>query len=173
MTTWGREIGGAAAAQPRRGDGTREGWREGWKEGSLEGGGLSPGPQAVLGVQAGTGTRLQLCLPCPACRSGSGAGAQPRALLGGPHCISQAWRVPPVSPAGWQSPSWPGKTRAWLGWELGKWLQAGSSVFTGAQEFACRDNQLSPQALAHYNNIKIKWDIGTAVLKLLKGSEQM
>lgn len=50
---------------------------------------------------------------------------------------------------------------------------AGSSIFTGAQECAWRDNQLRPQGLAHYNNIKIKWDLETAVLKLLKGSEQM
>lgn len=59
------------------------------------------------------------------------------------------------------------------GGELGKPPLAGSSIFTGTQEFAWRDNQLRPQDLAHYNNIKIKWDIETAVLKLLKGSEQM
>lgn len=66
MTTWGEEIGGTATARPGRGEGRREGGMEGGR-GAWRVGGSALAPQSVLGVQAGTGTRLQLCLPSPPC----------------------------------------------------------------------------------------------------------
>lgn len=83
-------MGGAAAAGPRRGDRTREGWKEGRKKGILKGGGLSPCSPRVcsvcrLGHAPGCSSAFPPCPPLPACRSGSGAGAQPWALVGGPH----------------------------------------------------------------------------------------
>lgn len=176
MTTWGEEIGGTAAARPGRGEGRREGGMEGEEPG---GSGAQPWPPRVcwvcrLGQAPGCSSASP---PLPACRSGSGAGAQPWAPVGGPHSRQPGPACPHCSLGSggcWLAkPPLAWKTQPSPGWELGKWLQAGSSVFTSAQEFAWRDNQLSPQDLAHYNNIKIKWDIETAVLKLLKGSEQM
>lgn len=175
MRRGNRRNGRSSAREGRGKKGGRDGGRGAWRVG-----GSALAPQGVLGVQAGTGTRLQLCLPfppLPACRSGSGAGAQPWAPVGGPHSRQPGPACPHCSLGSggcWLAkPPLAWKTQPSPGWELGKWLQAGSSVFTGAQEFAWRDNQLSPQDLAHYSNIKIKWDIETAVLKLLKGSEQM
>lgn len=65
-------------------DGGRDGRRGAWRLG-----GSALGPRGVLGVQAGTGTWLQLCLPFPALPSlpaGAGVGLElsPGHWWGGP-----------------------------------------------------------------------------------------
>lgn len=79
-------------------DGGRDGRRGAWRLG-----GSALGPRGVLGVQAGTGTWLQLCLPFPALPSlpaGAGVGLElsPGHWWGVPNSTSQAWCVPTVSP---------------------------------------------------------------------------
>lgn len=97
MTTRGKEIGGAAAAWPRRGDGTREGWKE---EGAWRVGGSALTPRVCWVCRLGQAGGCSSAFPSLPCRSGSGAGAQPRALGGGSPLPSARPGVFPLCPLG-------------------------------------------------------------------------
>lgn len=199
MTTWGKEIRGTAAAQSLGGDGgsvggkAELGWGLGWSLRHCAGWGrqgVQPSPPCLPGP--GGLHRLWGCqhpgawiptfaspvhglgMVCPLCTLFWGGcwptnptltpcqqlapGLHDAQHRGPAHSAAQGPPLPPAHGGGGNPSGSP---------------LAESSVFTGTQRFAWRDNQLRPQDLAHYKNIKIKWDIETAVLKLLTGSEQM